>query len=484
MSQTRKNRDLLGGDISNEEALKHILSIGYELETSSLTKLTLTDTVDPDEEGVKSKSPDENELYGGEPVVKYMFNTDTARKDIEEFESVDFEVDEEDYNMLTRLEETIKEPIYKPGSKRSVDKDAIFYITNDLGDNRFNKKLLNECEDFSKEIPKNSLYRFRPLDKNEEYQIRFIYHNENIDCGAFANVEWLFTFFKPKRGKNIILDTFTRSIETLVDHLSRVEKIPGNFITKIHGVETVLTHPEKRNLYHIVSAKPGVRSPKREESNLYYLQTHIFKKLKGHDFDLEREIGLDDVCCTTQMTFSCKIPHVFSIMKALLNDTINSVPSIHEILERRLRFQVEVEQCSKKLVKLFIHKIKKTHNISTSSYETKKTLSIIYSYCGLIMYKLLVYYNLFLRVESSSRQYFKNYLSFNVRHANYDIYVHMKKHMAKLFSVEESDPLVVTMIRELFIQESVLMEFIHDKDVLRKGVFNSKNILDITSKHY
>jgi len=160
---SNKTNKYYGGDIENQFALRKILSIGYELETSSLTKLTLSDALKPLDH--IEKSP------GVSPIKKFLFNSDTARKDIEEFEAINAE-DKDDEDMLLRLEETVKMPMYK--YKNKVDPDSLFYITNDLGDNRFNKTLLTQCKEFSSEIVKDDIYSFRTIDKQEEFFIKFL----------------------------------------------------------------------------------------------------------------------------------------------------------------------------------------------------------------------------------------------------------------------------------------------------------------------
>ena len=57
-----------GGDIDTRDGLKHILSIGYEMETGTFSKFTKTDVVD-------------------NPGDLVLFNTETARTDILTFKN-------------------------------------------------------------------------------------------------------------------------------------------------------------------------------------------------------------------------------------------------------------------------------------------------------------------------------------------------------------------------------------------------------------
>ena len=71
---------LRGGGLSNADGLRHILSIGYEVECGVLAKLTQT-VLDTDSQEI------------------VLFNSDTARKDIEDFQKAESGSDEqfEDY---------------------------------------------------------------------------------------------------------------------------------------------------------------------------------------------------------------------------------------------------------------------------------------------------------------------------------------------------------------------------------------------------
>ena len=64
---TFHGRMLRGGDLSKMDGLRHILSIGYEIECGVLAKLTQTDV-------------------GGELD---LYNSDSARKDIEDLKHLD-----------------------------------------------------------------------------------------------------------------------------------------------------------------------------------------------------------------------------------------------------------------------------------------------------------------------------------------------------------------------------------------------------------
>ena len=262
------------------------------------------------------------------------------------------------------------------------------------------------------------------------------------------------------------MDTFTKSAKTLIDHLSKLEKIEGNLVSNIHGIESILHNPEKRILYHY------------PDSNLYYLQSHVFRKIKDMEIDLEKELDTDDICNTTQMTFSCKVKDAFLIMTALVKDTVNSIPAFHDILENKEKFNKMVEECADKLVEQFYKTVKYECSKKRKDGEEEKSEDIFYknikknyseflktgtkqtitNYVGLILYKLFTYYNDYLTRSAETRQYFKNSLSFNVRHTNYELYIHLKRFLSKIASMDENDIVMQQIIRQLFINETILMQ--------------------------
>lgn len=122
MSSTRKQR---GGDITQRTIFENIISIGYEIETSSLAKLTLSD------EGDK----------------KVLINTDTARQDLDKFKEtgdIEFEDEDEEMSFMLRQQEEMEIPSYN--DKNRKDKNVSFMITNDITDSKLVKRMSSVCE--------------------------------------------------------------------------------------------------------------------------------------------------------------------------------------------------------------------------------------------------------------------------------------------------------------------------------------------------
>ena len=498
-SRGSRNTKRLGGDIHKHNVFKHIISVGYELETSSLSKLTL----------VYPKT--------GMNEIPFLMNTDTARKDLDilqkkngegEDDEAEFELDDK---WALRQEEEMEINAYNRYKK--VDKNVSFLITNDIVDSPFVKFLSRNCEkieeekaffseNFVKTELKNKMYKFQETN-GKKYDIQFVFHEDDVPCGVFSDVEWIFTYYKPPRARNIIIDTFANVVLNLLYHLRDLELIPGSLMIntcagyspiiknvpflgvggdsvkleskkleskKMEKCEIVAKKPEKRILFH----KP--------DTNLYYLQSHYFDK----------EMTIKDACITPQMTFSAHISNVVPIMKALVKDTIRSIPTSMEILDERFKTLNHIDFCVELLLKGY-NQEETTYKIINNSSGDKTIYKSIRAYMFLILYKLFLFYNIYLQKKDT--KYFKDALFFNSRHSNYVLYQSLKQNIRVYFfggfgSEEdtESDRIEQTcidIIQRLFVQKSILEKhLIEDINFVRKNAFSIKNRVEKSSSFY
>lgn len=432
-----------GGDIDNRNGLKYILSIGYEMETGNFSKLTKTEVVD---------NPDEIILY----------NTDTSRKDIATFkklnESEEFEILDEE--LISRMEEIVEEDAYD--NNNQVDKNVIFNITSDISITPFTKRLKNICDS---SVDVNSLYIFRTLD-GEESNINFIFKDPR-SCEVWSNVEWLFTYLKPEQGPNIIVNTYRNALSNLIRHLSDLEETEGNLIMNTDHGEFILDKPDVRTLYH----KP--------DTNLYYLQTHL----------LDKKFTIDDICFTSQMTFSCDIENIMIIMKTLIKDNHKVIERIHNDSEAKLVALESLEICIQKLIEGYNQK-----NEMFKLVVTKNNAKIIKRFIGyltLFMFKIERFYNHFLAMPIEKRKYLKNSLFFNARHGNYDLYNEMKKKLKLLFATQlgndevNANNIVANIIEKIIIQPEILNQYLIAPSIkVRKNVFSPNNLLVKNERRY
>ena len=448
-----------GGDISGISEFNNILSIGYEVECGILMKLTKTE----------GNSDSEDKIV--------LFNSDTARKDILEFKKFDENPEDMDDDIVLRLEETVEDTMYDDSG--NIDDNSIFNITNDIAMSPFIKKIGKVCyyssdesnksdtdtdtddEDADYTDEKNELYLFRDNEGND-YTINFLFSNKNAACSTHSNVEWVVTYYKPKRSSNIIINTFINMIKNLLKHLEDLQPIKGKYIMKYTNKdneveELVIDNPEERILYH----KPN--------TNLYYLLTQISNK----------PFTIDDACSVFQMTFSSKAEHVINIMISLITDTINNIPSFNSIISDKLSILLNVKLCVDKLINNY-NKTETKYKFVADTKQNKTRIEMIQNYMCLILFKIDRYY--YYKSTEKHTKYFKNLLFFNSRHSNYVLYTNLKSQVETLFGVNSAD--AINIIKNLFFQPEILKQLVPSDYKLRKGIFLATNTLDKTNKNY
>ena len=447
---------LIGGDISNISGLKHILSIGYEVECGILMKLN------------KSERSTSDEII--------LFNSDTARKDILEMQKLEENLEDIDEDIIDRLEETVDEKMYDDNG--NIDKDAVFQITNDIAMSPFIRKLQSLCYYSSDEkvkthttsatnnivdyvSQKNELYLFRDT-KGKDYKINFLFNNPDTDCATHSTVEWVFTYYKPRRSTNVIVETFLNMIKNLLRHLSDLQPIKGNFMINYKDKngetdEIIIAKPEERVLYH----KP--------DTNLYYLLTQVYDK----------PFTIDDACSVFQMTFSSKGENIMTVMIALLTDTLKSIPTFHTYITSKLAILVNIQMCVDELVENY-NKTATKYKFVADRQQNKIRIEIIKNYICLILLKVERYYA-FKNAEKQPK-YLKNLLYYNSRHSNYVLYSALKKKVEKMFDVK--GPTAVDIIQKFVFQPDILKKIISPEIKIRKGAFSASNSLEKSNKNY
>jgi hypothetical protein len=179
-----------------------------------------------------------------------LFNSDTFTQDIVEFKKFEENPEDIDENIIARLEEMMEDKIYDDNNQ--IDPNSSFYITNDIAMSPFMRELTAVCYYASKEDgdnhtdEKNNLYLFRDTEKNQDYEINFLYKNAATDCATHSNVEWVFTYYSPQQGDNIIINTFLNMIKNLFKkgsfiiyriHFKMVLKEKDRSSKKVHIIE-------------------------------------------------------------------------------------------------------------------------------------------------------------------------------------------------------------------------------------------------------
>ena len=463
-----KTKKIYGGDIDKHNIFKKILSIGYELETGSLAKFTLT-----------SNSDD-----GAEDI---LVNTNTVAKDYEKLKANDEESEElfevECYTTES-LNKNVQQSKKNKKSKLVKNKDSTFLVSNDMAtspfskylntfcnftDNKTNNKDEDEDEEEEELIDKDNLYTFETI-KGETYKLNFDIYPKK-DCGQFADVEWIMTYYNPKKGKNVILDTFINVIQNLVHHLESLEKTTGRLIMNFSDEDKeIIGKPEYRALFHL------------PETNLYYLETNL----------LNEQLDIDKICLVPQMTFSCHIKDIIDIFKELTKDHIKLIENYNALSKERLKMIDNIEICIKQLFENYNKSVKKDDKIIES--RNKTLVKEMKGYIFLILFKLQRYFNAYLTDEKVKKKlktakYLKDTLFFNSRHVNYDIYKALKELIKTYFFKQANKKMtnneLVSIIQKLIIQQPILNKYLlEDKKNVRINAFSITNKLDKKNKSY
>jgi hypothetical protein len=447
-----------GGDINANSIFRKILSIGYELESSSLAKLSMIDNSEH-----------------GEPI---LFNTDSLTKDyeiIKRIQNNDYTNEEYEY-YANRLEEFVDADVYTTTSlnkttKLIKDNSTTFLVSNDLSETPFIKYLkticnLNDDNDDDDEdlIDKNDLYTF-DTDNGEKYKINFETWQQK-HCGMFADVEWIFTYYNPVLSKNIILDTFINVAKNLILHLNQLEKQKGKLVMNFVNDTEIVKKPANRILYNLPN------------TNLYYLQTHY----------INEELDIDDICLVPQMTFSCHNKDLVDILKELTKDNIQVFENNARLSNDRVHIIERIEICINMLFNNYNNSAPKEQRIK--DYKNKNLVKSMKNFIFMIFFKLDRYFNNYLQDEkvinkSKTAKYLKDTLFYNSRHTNYELYKSLKKTVSEYFAGSLTNNVIVSIIQKLLIQQSVLEEFlITDVKYVRKNAFSITNKLDKQNKHY
>jgi hypothetical protein len=417
-----------GGNLRHEIFSK-ILSIGYELETSNLSKLTLL------------------------PNSKILLNTDVTSEFYSHITNEPIDPDIDDIYKLRRNEKVEYEIYTSESLKNStleVDNNSKFLVTNDIADNNLTKYLTKLCDKEEKKIIKdtlkyskedrdddeedddededyydnndydeddiyeiakefkNDLYSFHLFTSNgnETYKINFETSNKK-ECGIFSGTEWIFTYYKPNVGKNIILDTFVNVIKNLKYHFDNLVFLgDGELEMSINDKKTeksIIPNPERRKLFHY------------PETNMYYLQSHF----------IDEEQTIDDVCLVPQMTFACKVSDVIDISKELIRDTLKIFKDYFSLAGRCLDIIERIELCIEEL--FFDYNKKMSRDEKMNEEREPEVLKLIKSYLFLLLFKLHQYYNSYLPNPKIKAKYLKNTLFINSRHSNYALYLEIKR---------------------------------------------------------
>jgi len=445
--------DFTGGDFMENNAFKHILSIGYEFETHDLAKL--------------SQSPD------GSSLVHSAYNIPSLSEEgMTKLDDHYYGVVEADTGLQFR--EYILEP-YKPDGRGAAGTDAIpgryntmMFVTSDRGLNDFQEIIYKTCRKRENKFrPKNDLYTFASNDGAHRWPIVFT-KSITKECSEFSGVEYIITHYEPKletgRRENIIMDTFLKSCHIIFEHLATfTEKIPGKLVFNDgDGDGDDREETKKKRLGRV---NPRLLF-KKNDSNLFYLDTSDNtnrKMIETEPFTLRKSAFLP------QMTFRAKIDHIIPIMKQMvLHDTYRSTVFVKELNEES-NVIAAVESCVDELLASIFG------SSSSRDYQIIRTLLF------LILYKIYMYLESYKKSNTKEAEnYFKNHLGFASRHRNHDYYVLLKQYLQKWKKISEKEaaPLFLKIVNQPDILKKYMLKT--DPEIFTREVpkRNSRNYGD------
>jgi hypothetical protein len=472
---------ILGGSISKDAIFKYILSIGYEFEIPLLAKFTYMPNdilVNTDLNIGRIREVEYSELDD-----EYEINKKIRYGEIKNIESNDWRIiptilnnnisDDltDENNLLIQIStdvstnvKTIKTIFEDYCVMNELSQQELINLDNDYDDTK------EKEQDKIKEINKDNLYQFKIFENNEYtkvYKINFA-HDSLRACNEFTDVEFIATYYKPKLTENIILDTFVNAISNITAYVDSLQIQKGSFFIKdsLQNNEYIIVeYPTLRNL--LIDPNSSVR----------FINMNV--NYKNNDSDIY------NLTVTPQMTFSCQIEHLFSIVKELYKNSGQTqnynefTNNINNNLQTQLSIIIRIENIVNELFRNY-------NNLYTPKF-TDEQINILKNYVGLILYKLYKYYNSYLPEINIRKTYLKDKLSINSRHLNIQLYDKLKENIANMINDNDMNK-TIDIIHNLILQPNILSNIqtglINKTDNVRKNAFKKSNILDISNYNY
>lgn len=422
LNKSRKNRhySIFGGGIEAHSILKHIKSLGFEIETVDIVKLTLRPHLEEEEDKhilVNSalSNIDLEQGYIDEHEYTYILDTDDEKIKITN-DSAD------DYQLNDKIIDIIKD--YKESHN----------ITSDDDDDDCTIPL------FKLKVPKT------PLLSQTEYDIYFIENSEDlINCSTFTDTEFIATYYNPNKTSNTIMDYLEKTTQHIKTHLTSLKTITN---TKL------LYRNEDTDEYSI---------HEREIDDIYVLPgtTLVYMNMKDK-FSTNKKYDIkDDMTSVIQMTFACDITQVYKLMTQMT--TYLSIPqhidkeTVPEHIMDYIKinydtvFLTRIMDITKTLLSKYNEDARnKNHQLIDTNNNTNITKLKMYLF--LIIFKVYRYVN----DVFGTKELLKDTLIFAVRHTNYILYKEMKKIVANIFNEklaqkteEKQDQIIQKIIKRL-----------------------------------
>lgn len=414
-STTKKAYKLLGGDIKSNKIFKYIKSIGFEIETTELVKLTLTTDEGSNRKILVNSSLTNNDLeFGFTDEDELIFIID--KKD-EKFKITSDTNDDSPLNVkLSQVYNLLNEEESKTGGDGEDEEDGEEDANNEEDDEDDG----DDGDDGDEEEDSLNCDNIMVRLKIPDYGIYTVKFRENIDepltnCGKFTDTEFISTFYQPITSNNIIKDYLFQSIKQLIQHLNQLriynkpKLVIGNLLTKN---------------YEIIDIRQAYVLP---DTTLVYYNSLLNA---SDNYDIHTDLRV-----TVQMTFSCNVLYIFRIMIQLLTlqeEDINKLKQMNiESITRNTELDIEDIYDVQKFITEIFNNYDKTQSDTNYKFPLEnENVKYIKAYLFLIFYKLHKYLNFYLE----NKDLLKYKLSFAVRHENYILFQEVEKYLRAVFS--------------------------------------------------
>jgi hypothetical protein len=457
---TKKNKNkkfpiFFGGNIDTHNIFKNIKSIGFEIETIDLTKLTLVN-----EKGenllINSSLSNADLEYGYNDPDEYTYIKEEKN---ETFKITNDDATGTDFNNFIQT-------IYKTDDDND-DIEENYDIEENDDDELDSDYLENDDNYFFLEIPNNSYL------KQTKYNIKFREPSHELtNFSSFNDVEFISTFYNINVSKNVIVSYFFETMNTLIEHINKLIIIPNS---KMYVNKNNINVPVN-NLIEQLYILPN--------TTLMYYNTSLSNKT---NYDIK-----NDMKFVPQMTFSCNIDNCYKIMITLLYLNKNQIQPNSKCLKQNCpnlttlinRFNYKITGydydeyvlvTSLKITNLLFSNYKSNIYKFIEKDPLVKTLKM---YFFLIIYKLFIYINSYIPEEGTSENMFKKHLSFVVRHSNYILFLEIKKILSQMFFNNDDNDIRLKQFITEFLNIKIL-EKIYDITEIK----NKRRKLEITLKN-
>lgn len=516
---------MFGGKLSKSNIFRKIYSIGFEMETGTLIKLT-------------GHQPEEN--------FKDVFNLTLFNSDLNpSFASVLNEVTEEEAidlsesDKMKRVEPCDVPVIVNKNGVDVIDKNITFQVCNDRTNTLMSRYIqaYAGCKDMGDHandddfIPYSNLYEIdayainkynKRIKENGEYSkvasynVEFAYKepDEIRECSEFSVVEWVITHYKPAEQRDIIWNALMKSFKLLHNHLDQFTiKYDTDFVVSVNKIDkddpeniisdqTVLNIlASKRDKYgNVITGKSGKPLKSRVKFTLYNAPDPSGKGLSPlHYYRIGQNPSLDEVGGKVQMTFTTNITDL-PVVLSTLSDNINladrkSRGPLYPFIQAAGVLLSKYNKKSNPEERITFSKLGKSDILGQSSQSSqsgkrktvksgsdlrrKKSIEFI-TYMALILYKINAYVTQYMlnkwaheEKENVKKHYFKDYLTINCRHSNYEIYIALRKMiyenfkeafgLAGIVSEEDISKEITNIVIKLFVRKEYIFSFIYNE---------------------